>query len=218
LQLDNPWHRLPWVLPCALLIWATMLWLAGIYLKHLQQNLTEVKPIEAQLIELPPPPAPEVQPPAPETPEPEPIKRRIIVKPKIPKPVIEHKLPPPETPPPQPRLQTETPPVQQPPKSAPVVEPRSTIGGANVGAHAIFQPKPEIPDELRQEAMKAIAIARFHVAPDGSATVELIKPTNNPRINQLLLNTLKQWRFFPALIDGKPVASTQDLRIHLEIK
>jgi periplasmic protein TonB len=196
LQLDNPWHRLPWVLPCALLIWATMLWLAGIYLKHLQQNLTEVKPIEAQL-----------------------IKKRIIVKPKIPRPVIERKPPPPEPPPPQPRLQSETPPVQQqPPKPAPVVEPRSTIGGGNTGARAIFQPKPEIPDELREEAIKTIAVARFHVAPDGSATVELIKPTPDPRINQLLLNTLKRWRFFPALADGKPVASTQDLRIHLEIK
>ena len=215
--LDNPWRRLPWVLPAALLIWVITLWLAGIYLQHIVQSVSEPKPIEAQLIELPPPPPPEVQRPAPEPPQPAPIEKKIIAKPKIRQPVIERKPLPETPPPPQPSVQTEAPPIpQEPPKPAPPVQ-ASTISGGNIGAHAIFQPKPEIPDELRAEAMNAIAVARFHVAPDGTATVELIQPTNSPRINQLLLNTLRRWRFFPALADGKPVASTQDLRIHLEI-
>ncbi|HYA19814.1 MAG TPA: hypothetical protein VEG25_04110 [Burkholderiales bacterium] len=215
--LDNPWRRLPWVLPAALLIWVITLWLAGIYLQHIVQSVSEPKPIEAQLIELPPPPPPEVQRPAPEPPQPAPIEKKIIAKPKIRQPVIERKPPPETPPPPQPSVQTEAPPPvpQEPPKFP--VQPSAPIGGGVLGARAIFQPKPEIPDELRAEAMKVIGVARFHVAADGTATVELIQPTPNPRINQLLLNTLRQWRFFPALADGKPVASTQDLRIHLEI-
>ena len=77
---------------------------------------------------------------------------------------------------------------------------------------------PQIPDELRQDALSAVAVARFHVAVDGTATVELIKPTSNPRLNRLLLDTLKNWRFFPSMKDGKPVASTQELSIKVEVK
>jgi len=35
------------------------------------------------------------------------------------------------------------------------------------------------------------------VATDGTATVELVKPTPNPRLNRLLLDTLKNWQLFP---------------------
>lgn len=77
---------------------------------------------------------------------------------------------------------------------------------------------PQIPDDLRYEAISASALARFHVAADGTATVELVKPTPNPRLNRLLLDTLKNWRFFPAMKDGKPVASTQEIVIKVDVK
>ena len=77
---------------------------------------------------------------------------------------------------------------------------------------------PVIPDDLRQEALSEAATARFHIAADGTATVELVKPTQNPRLNRLLLETLKLWRFFPALQDGKPVASTEDMVIRVQVK
>ncbi|MGO9443583.1 MAG: energy transducer TonB [Thiobacillaceae bacterium] len=77
---------------------------------------------------------------------------------------------------------------------------------------------PQIPDELRDEALEATAMARFHVAADGSATVELAKPTPNPRLNHLLLNTLKNWRFFPAMKDGQPVSSIEEIAIHIQVQ
>ena len=77
---------------------------------------------------------------------------------------------------------------------------------------------PQIPDDLREEALNAVAVARFHVNVDGTATVELVKPTQTPRLNRLLLETLKNWRFFPSMKDGKPVASTQELSIKIEVK
>jgi protein TonB len=87
-----------------------------------------------------------------------------------------------------------------------------------MGAQAIVRPMPQIPDELRQEAFNAIAVARFHIAADGTAMFELVKPTPNPRLNRLLLERLKEWRFFPAMRDGKPVPSDQDVRITFEVK
>ena len=89
---------------------------------------------------------------------------------------------------------------------------------ASGGAQAIVKPMPRIPDELREEALHVVVTARFHVAADGSATVELVKPTPNLRLNRLLLDTLRQWKFFPALRDGQPTASTEEIAIHIDVK
>ena len=59
---------------------------------------------------------------------------------------------------------------------------------------------------------------RFHVAADGSATVEMTKATPNLRLNRLLLETLKNWRFFPAVREGKPIASEAELVIRVDVK
>jgi protein TonB len=89
---------------------------------------------------------------------------------------------------------------------------------ASSGARAIVQPMPQIPDDLREEAFNFIALARFHIAVDGSAKVELAKPTPNPRLNWILLDSLKKWRFIPAIKNGKPVASTEEIVVKIEVK
>ena len=65
--------------------------------------------------------------------------------------------------------------------------------------------------------MHVVIVARFHIAEDGSVTVELLKSAPNPRVNQIILNTLKTWRFFPATQADKPVASTQDINISIDV-
>jgi protein TonB len=91
-------------------------------------------------------------------------------------------------------------------------------GSGHTGARAITQPLPEIPDDLREAAYRAVALARFTIHPDGSIDVELLQPTQQPRLNQLLLASLHNWRFFPATENGKPVESHQDVRVHLVVQ
>lgn len=219
LPLDNPWRRLPWTLPIALFIWLLGLWGIGLYLERPAQYPPEPKPIEAQFLELPPPatiqtlPAERSLPRSkspPPPPEPVPLPAELVqpIPKAAPKPEVqEHEAHPvaPQTQPAPPAPSTPAPSTMTPP-----------VGGQ--GARAIYQPKPKIPDDLREDALTAVAVARFHVAADGTATVELITPTPNPRLNQVLLDTLKTWRFFPATKNGIPVASTQDLRISVEVK
>jgi hypothetical protein len=40
-------------------------------------------------------------------------------------------------------------------------------------------------------------VAHFEVSYDGNVKVTPAKPTADPRLNQILLTTLQQWRFFP---------------------
>jgi len=84
-------------------------------------------------------------------------------------------------------------------------------------ARAITQPLPSVPDDLREQAYQAVAVARFVIHTDGSVAVELIKPTQYPRLNQILVETLRGWRFFPAIQDGHPVETQQDVRVHFNV-
>jgi len=89
---------------------------------------------------------------------------------------------------------------------------------ANSGARAILKPLPQIPDDLRRDAFNSSVLARFHVGADGSAEVELTQSTLNVRLNRIVMETLKKWRFMPAIKNGKPVASVEEILVKIEVK
>ncbi len=60
----------------------------------------------------------------------------------------------------------------------------------------IYQPLPEIPDDLRYEAFNTKAVARFFVLKNGEVfEVKLAKPSASPKLNHLLLKSLRKWKF-----------------------
>ena len=71
---------------------------------------------------------------------------------------------------------------------------------------------------MRQNIFETFALARFQVTADGRTEVALTTPTSNPRLNQVLLAALKQWRFFPAMRGGKPVDSAFEVRIPIMVR
>jgi periplasmic protein TonB len=205
---DSPWRRLPWTLPSALALGAAALWAIAYFTGKPVKRLPEPPAIEAQVVELPPPITSKPPPPeksVPRTPQTPVIQRPAIIEQPAVKPTavtpVAPVVPAPPTPP--------TPPVQDTSKT--------NLTG-NSAPQAIVKPMPEIPDELRQDALNAVAIVRFHVAIDGAATVEIVQPTPHPRLNRLLLDTLKNWRFFPAIKDGQPVESVYPLTFRFEVQ
>ncbi len=56
------------------------------------------------------------------------------------------------------------------------------------------------------------------IVDNGSAQVELVQTTTDPELDQVLLEALKRWRFFPGMQDGKPVSSTVDIRVPVTVK
>jgi protein TonB len=236
---DDPWRRLPFLAPAALVV--ALLSLVG-FLRLLAQppdRLPSPAPLDVGLIALPAPEAaplaiaaapPEpVVPPAPSDPEiaapvPEEASPDLVPAAKIE--VTPPPRPPKRRPPLRPTEQAREPaavaaPRDTAPESGPTlpkaVAPSSPAGGSS-GARAIFQPMPSIPDSLRQHRIDAVAIVVFHVAPDGSATVELREATNDPRLNQVLIEGFRRWRFFPALDHDRPIASTIELRVPIVVR
>lgn len=105
----------------------------------------------------------------------------------------------------------------------PTVKPKEGTGSYGINsqnqiATPTYQPLPQIPDELRREAYYSYAIARFHIAADGTFTVKLIKPCNNPTLNYLLLQSLKKWQFLPEKRWGVFVSSTKDIRVGFKVE
>jgi protein TonB len=92
------------------------------------------------------------------------------------------------------------------------------LGTDNIGARALYAPPPQIPDDLREDVFETVAVAHFHVGFDGDTKVALLQPTSNPRLNVLLLDTLKQWRFFSAIRNGIAVDSDFDVRIPIAVQ
>ena len=87
-----------------------------------------------------------------------------------------------------------------------------------VDAQVLDAPLPEIPSEFQSEAFKSMLTARFHIEADGKFAVKLLDSSGSEEIDQLVLSTLKKWKFRPATVDNKPVASTRKLRVELEIE
>ncbi|MFZ0889858.1 MAG: hypothetical protein WA005_15540 [Candidatus Binataceae bacterium] len=146
----------------------------------------------------------------------------------------------------KPRKETAPPPAQEAPQNRePAALPASSAGGIatgratvpseseatgaglgsleggvseSVGARALNAPVPQIPDDLRENVFSALAIAHFVVDREGHVQVTLVQPTSSPRLNQIILVTLRTWKFSPATSNGIPVASEFDLRIPIAVQ
>jgi len=246
-DIDNPRRRLPWTLPTALLIWAVALWAVAYFMESPIQRTVELPPIDAQLIEqsvavgtrgIEP-----VRPAA--VPKPKPLPQvspqQSSVSPQV-SPRTNEQNPADQ----QAEVTTHTTEAvpaavpggahAMPGKGQATAEGNSsansgTTAGSNdgvgsprgniyetSGARAIVQPMPEIPDDLREELFNSVALARFNIAVDGSVRVGLAKPTRNPHLNRVLLDSLRKWRFIPAIRNGRPVASTEEIIVKIEVK
>jgi protein TonB len=242
--IEQPWTRLGWIIPSALLLWLTLLTVFGLLLERTAPPPPELAPTQVQIVELPPPaglqggpgPAASAQP----KPKSEPIKPHPQIKtvrPVIPHPKVHHIVKPrPEPVPPSINGTAKSEEEEAPAASAPAAtNAKGSSGGGGVpggsgsgsgtgagsdsgGARAVFAPKPEIPDDLREQIMSKVAVAHFKVGYDGQVEVTLTTPTDNPQLNQILLDTLKEWRFFPAMKSGVAIDSEFDVRIPVSVE
>jgi protein TonB len=232
--LDQPWRRFAWIGPLAIVFWGIVLVAFAFLLEQTAAPPQELKPIEARIVELPPtaglqggaPAAPA----APAVPKPKP---HPVIKPKI-APVHHHQVKPlAAVPPPSPFGTAKSTTEPAPPTSGTAKPSNGTgngvpggsgsgsgsgLGSDSSGARALYAPTPTIPDDLRDETFNVVALAHFKVSYSGDVQVSLTQPTTSPRLNEILLDTLKQWRFFPAMKKGVAVDSEFDVRIPITVE
>lgn len=82
---------------------------------------------------------------------------------------------------------------------------------------AVYQPQPQIPDDLLDTAMDKTATVEVTVGSDGSiSTATLMQSCGVRELDELAVRTARTWHFKPATADGAPVEGK--VRIHIEFK
>jgi len=240
---DDPWLRLSWVVPLALVLWASILTSFALLLQRTAVSPPEPATAEVGIVELPPTaglqggaaikhPAAAPQPRGEKPkPKPHPKLRRaaappVRTHPAKPKAPAAPLLPPSSTagtakePTEASRSTVSSPTGSRPTSRGPAGTTGSGagLGSDSTGARAIYAPEPVIPDSLREESFQTVAVARFKVTYNGQVQVTLVTSTESPQLNELLLETLSRWRFFPAMKSGVAVDSQFDLRIPISVQ
>ena len=225
--LDEPWRRLAWITPLSILVWAAVLICFSFLLEQTAPPPPELKPLEARIVELPPTAGLQSLAAAPT-----PAKARVEVKHKAATPPLHTRnlqIPPKTMPSPRETGNSATQPA--PPSASSfnenarkgetasgVTGTGSGLGSDSAGARAIYAPIPKIPDELREDTFEAVAVAHFKVSYEGVVEVSLATPTSSPRLNEILIDTLKQWRFSPAMKNGIAIDSEFEVRIPITVQ
>ena len=226
-ELDEPARRLLWVIPAAIAVWAALLSGFSLILMRTTAPREELTTIEARLVEIPREVGGlqgnggAIHPAAPAVPivKPRPATHAKKVAPMAPVIRSEYGT----------EKSTKAPGVEEAPGAGAGTATESGgaetgegsgggIGSDTVGARAIYAPTPVIPDDLREDAIQTEAVARFKVSFDGVSEVTLEKPTSSPRLNQVILDTLKQWKFFPAVHNGVAIESSFEVRIPISVQ
>ncbi|HTT76951.1 MAG TPA: TonB family protein [Candidatus Binataceae bacterium] len=241
--IEQPWTRLSWIIPCAILLWVMLLTIFGLLLERTAPPAPELAPTQVQIVELPPTGGLQGGPAAPAAPKPKSVPVKPHPRVRVERPVVVHHprihhiaRPKIEPIPPSINGTAKSTEEEAPAASAPAAANAkgsssgggvpggsgsgsgSGLGSDSGGARAVFAPKPEIPDDLREQLISTVAVAHFTVSYDGQSEVSLTTPTNNPELNEILLETLKQWRFFPAMKNGVAINSEFDVRIPVRVQ
>ena len=81
----------------------------------------------------------------------------------------------------------------------------------------LYNPKPEIPPQFQENALKTFCVAKFQIDTTGKATAKLVTSSGSEEIDEVILSALKRWRFKPATLDGHAVSSSKKIKIELEV-
>ena len=112
---------------------------------------------------------------------------------------------------PEPKLDT---------KPEPKVEPKPAVT-PHVPVFATAEPtsqiRPEIPDDLRAEALDKTTVVEVSVNADGTVVEAKVYVSSGvEELDQIAVRAAKRWRFHPATRDGEAIASK--VRLHIEFK
>lgn len=112
-------------------------------------------------------------------------------------------------------------PVEQAPEpaaSSVMLKGGTTDGSKYEDALAIECPQPALPTEHQEQGIKTRCVARFVIDDQGNHQVTLLTSTGSEEADEMAIDTLRKWKFKPAMLDGKAVKSTRKIRIEFEIE
>lgn len=87
-----------------------------------------------------------------------------------------------------------------------------------VPAKIIESPSPQIPSHKQEESFRTSCEARFLIDPSGKTDVTLLTSSGSEEMDEIAVTTLRKWKFRPATLENKPVASSRRIKIEFEVE
>jgi TonB family protein len=91
------------------------------------------------------------------------------------------------------------------------------VGGGVSAPKAIFQPDPEYSEEARKAKFQGVCVLSLIVGPDGKPREPHVIRSLGLGLDEKALEAVTQWKFEPALKDGKPVAVAINVEVQFRL-
>jgi len=85
-------------------------------------------------------------------------------------------------------------------------------------AFPVFSPKPPVRDRALLPAAESQIVVDVDVSATGEVTAETLVKGMGNALDQIVLETVRTWKFQPAMVDGKAVASESELIFPFNLK
>jgi periplasmic protein TonB len=91
------------------------------------------------------------------------------------------------------------------------------VGGGVSAPKAIYSPDPEYSEEARKVKHMGVVVLWLVVGPDGKPRDIRVVRTLGLGLDEKAIEAVKNWRFEPALKDGKPVAVQVNIEVNFHL-
>jgi TonB family protein len=91
------------------------------------------------------------------------------------------------------------------------------VGGGVSAPSPIYKPEPEYSPEARQAKLQGTVILSLIVGMDGRAHAIQVARSLGLGLDERAIEAVRQWRFDPAKMDGKPVAVAVDVEVSFRL-
>jgi protein TonB len=106
---------------------------------------------------------------------------------------------------------------QQAPGVAPSIEELRALGKQVMPPRVIKRVNPDYPEELRRKKISGAVAVEFVVSENGKPEELTVKHSSNHIFDRLAVDAVKQWRFEPARVDGKPAPVHVSVEINFNL-
>lgn len=82
---------------------------------------------------------------------------------------------------------------------------------------AVVKPAPSYPEDARKEGVEGVVIVRAMIEKDGAVSSATVVKGVHPSLDRATVETVRTWRFEPALLNDEPVATQYHLTIRYRL-
>jgi periplasmic protein TonB len=90
-------------------------------------------------------------------------------------------------------------------------------GGGVSAPHLIYDPEPEYSEEARKQKYQGVVVLQVVVGDDGRPRDVRIVRSVGLGLDEKALEAVRQWRFAPGMLDGRPVAVLVNIQVNFRL-